>query len=432
MVKKRQEDAVVKGQKKSNKKKVENKDEVKESLKRKSENEETKTITLRLGGLNIILVSAIVLLSIWGTINILNINDSLGKQIGKYGNIDQYMVKVNDRLDELKELVIPAKISIVSIVDPLCSDCSSIDPLITQVKKDHVNVTSETTLDFTSNEASQLIKKYNIDLIPTIIISSNEFNKTSLLNQWKKLGTAESDGSLVLRTLNPPYVNVSQGRTVGRVTLTLIKDSTCTGCFDITSLVRQIKASGVSIVSESEIDYASEQAKSLLEKYMITKVPTIIMSSDVDEYSNIKTTWARQGSVEEDGSYILREISPPYRNLTEGRIVGQVALINLIDSSCSECYDVGMHKGIIARFGLPLSDEKTYNVKSDEGKAIVEKYNVTLVPTIILTGDPGTYPSLKGIWAQVGSVESDGTHVFRRPNVMGVKYKDLSTGEVLG
>jgi len=113
-------------------------------------------------------------------------------------------------------------------------------------------------------------------------------------------------------------------------------------------------------------------------------------------------------------------------------VAGLVELTLLNDSSCTKCYDVNVHKTILNRFGITLAAEKTLDVSDDEGKALIEKYGITLVPTMIISQDASAYPLFTPVWATVGSVEDDGVYVFRKPDVMKVPYKDLSTGEVLG
>ena len=77
-----------------------------------------------------------------------------------------------------------------------------------------------------------------------------------------------------------------------------------------------------------------------------------------------------------------------------------------------------------------MNSEKTVDIASDEGKALIKKYSIKSVPTIILSKDADAYPALKQIWQQVGSVEEDGNYVFREVTQMG-SYKDLTTGDVV-
>ena len=79
------------------------------------------------------------------------------------------------------------------------------------------------------------------------------------------------------------------------------------------------------------------------------------------------------------------------------------------------------------RYGVYVKDKETLDIT--QGKSLIDKYKIEKVPTIILTGDVETYISLTQVWKQVGSVETDGTYVFRSVEQMG-KYRDLTTGKV--
>ena len=378
-------------------------------------------------------VSLALILSVASLLTILDINKNIESRETFYESIPSLKNTLDKKINEVKELSIPAEISIVSIVDSSCSDCITISDLLESVKKDHVNVTSEKTIEYNSGDAGELIKKYNIKLIPTVIVSSSQFKKTSLEKKWKDLGSVESDGSLVLRTLNPPYRDLSERRVVGRVTYTLINDRECALCSDISSLKTLLVSSGVIINEEKTLDMSDAEASELIGKYNIEKIPAIILSNDVDAYSNIKQSWIQMGTVEPDGTYVFRQTSPPYKNVSSKETLGLVSLILLKDDLCTECYDVNTHKQILASMSVTAVNESTYDISSEKGKALVNKYQITKVPTFILQGDASIYPSITGIWPQVGSVESDGSHVFRKVEVLrGSKYRDLTTGDVAG
>jgi cold shock CspA family protein len=91
-----------------------------------------------------------------------------------------------------------------------------------------------------------------------------------------------------------------------------------------------------------------------------------------------------------------------------------------------------MHVPIVKRFQVYLESTKTVDASSNEGKSLISKYNITAVPTILITGDVSVYDPLAAIWPSVGSVEEDGVYVFRTMSaVRGSVYKDLSTGQVV-
>lgn len=87
---------------------------------------------------------------------------------------------------------------------------------------------------------------------------------------------------------------------------------------------------------------------------------------------------------------------------------------------------------ILARFGLAINEEKTFDINSSNGTELVGNYSITQVPTIVLTGDLAIYTDFNTVWSQVGTIEKDGTYVFRELSAMGpIVYKDLSTNEII-
>src|SRR5665811_2194818 len=95
------------------------------------------------------------------------------------------------------------------------------------------------------------------------------------------------------------------------------------------------------------------------------------------------------------------------------------------------CYDVANHEIILRQFGVPTQDQQVINSQLSDGKELIAKYKIKLVPTIILTGDVGAYPSLINVWSQVGTIEEDGAYIFREGvKQMGI-YKDLTTNEII-
>ena len=81
-----------------------------------------------------------------------------------------------------------------------------------------------------------------------------------------------------------------------------------------------------------------------------------------------------------------------------------------------------------------MNKENKVDISSAEGKALVEKYAIKKVPTVVISGDLREYEGFDTVWGQVGSIEEDGTYVFRQLEVLSqnIVYKDLTTGEVVG
>ena len=65
----------------------------------------------------------------------------------------------------------------------------------------------------------------------------------------------------------------------------MIIDSGCKDCFDVEALVTQVKDKNVKILDEKRVEKNSEEAKTLIEDYNIKKLPTVIVSGELDKFS---------------------------------------------------------------------------------------------------------------------------------------------------
>ena len=130
-----------------------------------------------------------------------------------------------------------------------------------------------------------------------------------------------------------------------------------------------------------------------------------------------------------DNAFILKNIGAFVVTAT-GEIKGRVKMILLVDSTCPNCYDARVHESIVKQFGLSAAAEMI-DRQSFAGKQLIAKYGITLLPTLILTGDLPSYPQLIKIWSQIGTVAKDGAYVFRQGvKGMGI-YHDLSSNKII-
>lgn len=324
-----------------------------------------------------------------------------------------------------KEKLMPAKIELAVIKNSRCSDCFDVSAIVSDIKNSNVNVTKEKTLEFDSKEAKEIANKYKIEKIPSVIVTG-EIDKLSVQGMEKK------ENALLLANIKPPYTNAANGRIEGRVTLYNLKDPACEKCADLAPLISQIKAAGIAVSQEKIINPNSSEGKELAKKYNLGFAPTIILSKDAGAYDVINQAWPRLGSRETDGSYVLRAVYPPFTNLTTSKLVGLVSITYLTDKSCTECYDVALHNQILTSpqsFAINLDKGETIDAVDAKGKELIAKYNITQVPTAILSNEVAVYPSSEAL-KQFFSVEKDGSFVFRIAKVLGT-YKDLATNQIV-
>lgn len=259
-----------------------------------------------------------------------------------------------------------------------------------------------------------------------IVVITGETGKLDIQGLEKK------EDALLFANPQPPYTNTLTGETEGIVTLYILKDPECASCNDLSSLISQIKNAGITISEEKTIASSTDEGKELIKNYNIEFVPAIILSKDAAAYEVMQKAWFQIGSKENDGSYVLRLVYPPFINLTTGKLRGLVDIVYLTDKSCAECYDVNMHKEILTNpqsFAIKLDKQEMIDVSDEKGKELIDKYNITQVPTIILSDEIIVYPSIQAL-KQFYSVEKDGSYVFRTASVTGT-YKDLAANKVV-
>lgn len=333
--------------------------------------------------------------------------------------------ELKKNIEEISQKSRHAKIEIVLIKNSKCSGCLEVSTIADYLKSTNSNITKQTTLEFDSQQAMEIISRYNIDRIPTVVVRG-EIDKANIQ------GLERKEDALVLTKLDPPYTNTATGKIEGMVALYLLKDSSCGKCNDMRVLINQIKSAGVKISEEKNIELNSEEGKDLIKRYSLGFVPTIVLSKDAANYDIIGQAWPQIGSKESDGSYVLRVPNPPFVNSTTGALRGVVNVVYLADKSCAECYDVNQHREILASpqsFALKFEEEETLDISDQKGKMLVAKYNITQVPTVILSGEASVYPSSRAL-GQFFSVENDGSYIFRKISVLGT-YKDLAANQVV-
>lgn len=274
-----------------------------------------------------------------------------------------------------------------------CSDLTDVSNNIYSLS----NVTSHQILN--SNEASNIIELYNIIKLPTLIL-------TGEINEVYLPGFKEINNALVYDPVIP-YMT-SEGEIIGTIKLTeIIPD--CEICFSLDSFKQVLKEQ--LLITEEET-LTMNEANNLIEKYNIEILPTIILSEDALLY-NLKT-WYQVGSEETD-ALVLRKTNPPFYNLSANSIEGLVD-VTYITVSCEDCYEVTAHKEILEQFNVAINSE-TF-ISKESASHLIEKYDIEKLPTVLLSKDASLYEQLVSAWKQVGSIEEDGTFVFRTVEVM--------------
>lgn len=224
-------------------------------------------------------------------------------------------------------------------------------------------------------------------------------------------------------------VNTPPDASAAKIRITIITKKDCPDCFDINLLTDAIKQNQADITGQETLYLGDKKTDQLVQKYKITKVPTMLVAGELDKNANLQGLWQNLGEVV-DGVFVFRQVIPPYIDVASGQLKGKVSLILLSDNSCQECYDVKLHEVALKNLGLEPKDTKTVDISSDEGKALVKKYKIDKAPTLLLNGEVSEYANLIQIWPTYGRVTDDQTYIFTKLEVMGT-YKDLTKNKVV-
>lgn len=325
----------------------------------------------------------------------------------------------------------------VTLLGSDCSDCQNASVLADALKQQAgFNVTSVTEL--TLADSLELAEKYNLSRLQAVLVQGEIDNLTELsLGSGGVMFTLNQD-ALVYANSPAPYYDVASKRVKGRVSILHIKQTQCEECFNLTPAIDQMKELGIKVVSTRDLDASSDEALSLISKYKIDRLPTIIVTSDALEYQVFADAWKTLGSEESDGKLVLRLVTPPYYNVSSKKPEGLVELTLITESDCEGCYNVSELQPLFEQtFGMQFASVKTVEANSTRGKLLVKRHAIELVPTAVLSKDALVYPSVVDFWMKLlGTQEKDGSLVLRNLAVLkqafqtDFSYKNLTSGEL--
>lgn len=273
-----------------------------------------------------------------------------------------------------------------------------------------------------SQRGRELVSQYSIAKLPALVI----FDATQLPAELSTLTQARQD-AFILEPPSPPFFDIETNSLQGEVEAIYVTAENCEECMDPEKFMQEINAT----VYLTTREVSGEAASELIQQYDLSFLPAFIFTSNLLQYPSFNQSWSVLGSTENDGKLVMRRPLPPYKNISTGNIEGLVKVTYLVDDECTECYDAALHKNVLKNYQVYIANESTVSTNSLEGQRFIETYNITKVPTVILSPEAQAYFTLVAVWSQVGSTESDGALVFRNLEAGGLTYKDLTTSQVI-
>ncbi|MFC1612309.1 hypothetical protein ACFL29_00460 [Patescibacteria group bacterium] len=211
--------------------------------------------------------------------------------------------------------------------------------------------------------------------------------------------------------------------------LIVIVPDDCDECFDVYQVTNFIKEiSGAKYTKTKEYKASEKNADFLIKAYDIKVLPTFILQGKTEQLKlDLLLDPQNIGKLDEK-VFVYKNYFPPYYSLEENKVRGQFELTYLADETCTKCYDVYLHDMALKNLIMTPSASSTVETYSTEGKELTKKYNLKHTPTILLRGDLDAYQNFKTLWQGVGTIEDDGTYIFREDGLklMG-PYKNIQT-----
>ena len=231
---------------------------------------------------------------------------------------------------DLSQKRVMGRVSVTFITDKSCDLCFNITQFGDQLKQVGVAMSSATNLNVADETAKQLIQKYSITRIPVMLLSNDALLYDVVKQAWKQVGSQESDGTLVLRTVSPPYKDLSTRQVHGLVTVTYLTDTSCADCYNVSLHKLVLEQSfGTQFKGEKYVDVSSTAGKSLVQKYNITLVPTVLLDKEADAYAALTQAWPQVGQQFPDGTFVFQKVNllngVTYKDLSTGKTVNATA-----------------------------------------------------------------------------------------------------------
>lgn len=257
----------------------------------------------------------------------LNKSDSLMKFYEKNGQVRDINTTLYTNIQppyyDVSQGRVVGRVMVFNIIDPSCTQCVSLAALETALSQAGVQTIKTAPYIYDSKEGKDLITKYGITRIPAMLIAQEIDVYETIKNEIKTLAGDAKNGYYAIHSLQPPYVDLQKNAVVGLVTLTLLADKSCTTCYDVRTNEQIVQRFGIALEKVNSYDISDPEGKAVLAKYQITKVPAIIVSADVDAYPSFKQVWQNVGTVEDDGTYVMRnpQLLGTYKDLATGKVV---------------------------------------------------------------------------------------------------------------
>ena len=295
-----------------------------------------------------------------------------------------------------------------------CEDCFDLNLIAGLLEQENIDL-KEKILDYNSREAKTLTAKYNIEKIPALIVKG----KVDRLNL--DADVFRISNSVAIFDKSVPYLDLKTEEKQGFVDLIEVYDSSCLDCSSLSNMKTSLENAGVKANNYEKVEINSEKGKALIKENSLTFLPSFLVSKNLKEY------WWIFPKIEsiflEREHFVFKNPTAPYKDIKTGEIKGKVTITYITNKSCTDCYDVALLKDLFRSTGIFIDKERHVDVSSGDGKNLIKEYNITAIPTAVLSKEVSDY-NLKSILEQVGRFKND-EFVLTNLDSLNVKYQRI-------
>jgi len=203
----------------------------------------------------------------------------------------------------------PVKLSftIIAPSKSQCEKCFDSDKILNLIKDSHnVKISNKKMITEDSLSYKKIIEEYEIRNLPALIVSG-DISDERILGAWKTFKGKEKLDKIIIQDLLPLY-DLEEEKIKGIVDVVVLVDGTCKECFDGNQYLEITNRLGMASSGFNIYDITSTKGAEYVQKYKITKVPALLLSSDASDYPGFAASWGEVGTVEDDGTFVLREV----------------------------------------------------------------------------------------------------------------------------
>ncbi len=230
-----------------------------------------------------------------------------------------------------------------------------------------------------------------------------------------------------LSGIDKNIANAKEDARAADIKLIKITTPSCVDCFNIDTAVSTLKKQNVSVGDEKAVNSDSKEGKMLIKQFGIKRLPTYVVTGEISK-KTLESFVKNNGEIK-SRTFVFNKVTPVFVDATTKKEMGKVTATILIDPTCIQCVDPKLTVEAFKKAGVKIIEEKEVIWDSAEGQALISQYNVTQLPTFLLSEDIDLYDDVKTNWTRIGTVETDKTYVAR--NLL-LPYRDLKRGQIVG